>query len=78
MDKTAIENYIRVNKINNQTSVVDNMRVIKLILEDTVKGAIESQNNKAENDRVEEDNRKNETNNRSYLRRFSLCIHQLT
>ena len=63
MDKTAIENYIRVNKINNQTSVVDNMRVIKLILEDTVKGAIESQNNKAENDRVEEDNRKNETNN---------------
>ena len=63
MDKTAIENYIRVNKINNQTSVVDNMRVIKLILEDTVKGAIESQNNKAKNDRVEEDNRKNETNN---------------
>lgn len=63
MDKTAIENYIRVNKINNKTSVVDNMRVIKLILEDTVKGAIESQNNKAENDRVEEDNRKNETNN---------------
>lgn len=48
MDKTAIENYIRVNKINNQTSVVDNMKVIKLILEDTVKGAIESQNNKAE------------------------------
>lgn len=63
MDKTAIENYIRVNKINNQTSVVDNMRVIKLILEDTVKGAIESQKNKEQNDIVEEDNRKNQTNN---------------
>lgn len=63
MDKTAIENYIRVNKINNQTSVVDNMRVIKLILEDTVKGAIESQKNKEQNDIVEEDNKKNQTNN---------------
>lgn len=63
MDKTAIENYIRVNKINNQTSVVDNMRVIKLILEDTVKGAVESQKNKEQNDIVEEDNRKNQTNN---------------
>ena len=59
MDKTAIENYIRINNSGEKNAIAANMKHISLLLEDTAKGAIESQERKAELDKLKKENEKN-------------------
>lgn len=59
MDKTAIENYIRINNSGEKNAIAANMRHISLLLEDTAKGAIDSQKRKAELDELKKENEKN-------------------
>lgn len=59
MDKTAIENYIRINNSGEKNAIAANMRHVSLLLEDTAKGAIESQERKAELDKLKKENEKN-------------------
>ena len=59
MDKTAIENYIRINNSGEKNAIAFNMKYISLLLENTAKGAIESQERKAELDKLKKENEKN-------------------
>lgn len=59
MDKTAIENYIRIKDSGKKNAIAGNMRYISLLLEDTAKGAIESQKRKAKLDELKKENKKN-------------------
>ena len=59
MDKTAIENYIRINNSSVKNAIANNMKSISLLLENTAKGAIESQERKAELDKLKKENEKN-------------------
>lgn len=59
MDKTAIENYIRINDSGEKNAIATNIKYIGSLIENTAKGAIESQERKAELDKLKKENEKN-------------------
>lgn len=59
MDKTAIENYIRIKDSGEKNAIATNIKYIGSLIENTAKGAIESQERKAELDELKKENKKN-------------------
>lgn len=59
MDKTAIENYIRIKDSGEKNAIASNIKYIGSLIENTAKGAIESQERKAELDKLKKENDKN-------------------
>lgn len=62
MDKTAIENYIRIKDSGEKNAIATNIKYIGSLIENTAKGAIESQERKAELDKLKKENEKNGEN----------------